>query len=425
MVDVWRGSILTHDGSLQLLLLVDYIFDWARDNYREDIIRLLKRLASSGNETASIYADTAIYSTRAESAFPNADQELERQEYLDRVSLRQQFAALGTQVCAIRHAAVIETRYRCLYLTEDTYEDFWRYTIKTKAKEAKLRAGLRRQFTNPVLVHGKTLDMLEQKWTGSCRVSRAKESLFYINLTFSTFLSANWDVVREIHVIACTESLKGELVSPSVISSTDNSDEVVLEIVRRLKQDSMASQLQAAISRQCFVFRVPPGWKNDSNLRARRWHCCGEYKYGITHTCAVPRQKHYPRDMVEYIYRLCKRGSIEPGEAFLRVSERLDQLGTTGLDSERLNNYGTKELNASQDGYVLVWSSKKFQAEEKSPTNICIYIIAESMTGPSKSELLHNARRALRQSTSTTRLVRATTQVSQRPSQSVAGAIGT
>lgn len=53
IVDVWRGSILTLDGALQLLLLVDYVFDWARDIYREDIIRSLRILASGDNDTAS------------------------------------------------------------------------------------------------------------------------------------------------------------------------------------------------------------------------------------------------------------------------------------------------------------------------------------------------------------------------------------
>lgn len=375
MVVVWRGSILTEDGALQLLLLVDYIYDWARDNYREDIIRLLRIFASGKNETPGIYADTDIYSTRAESVLPNNNQELERKEYLDRVLLRQQFAMLGTQACAIRHAALLETRYRCLYLTEDTYDVFLKSTTTSKAGEDELRAGLRRQFTNPILVHARTLDILEQKWTGSRPVSRAPDSLFYINLTLSTFLSANWDIIREIHVIACAQSLKGEALPHSVIPSMDNSADWVLEIVQELQQESMASLLQAAISRRCFVFRVPAEWKNDGYSQAHVCNCCGENKYGLTHTCVLPKREHYPRDIVEYVYRLCKKGTIEPVAAFLRVSQRLDQLRATGLESERPNDRDAKGLKTSQDGYVLTWSSKTFQAKEKSPTNICIYII--------------------------------------------------
>ncbi|KAF7541350.1 hypothetical protein G7Z17_g11978 [Cylindrodendrum hubeiense] len=65
VVEMWRGSILTSTGALQLLLLVDYVFDWARDVYREDIIKELRVLASGENEAASgIYTDTDIYSIR-------------------------------------------------------------------------------------------------------------------------------------------------------------------------------------------------------------------------------------------------------------------------------------------------------------------------------------------------------------------------
>ncbi|PVH77521.1 hypothetical protein DL98DRAFT_637260 [Cadophora sp. DSE1049] len=36
---LWSGRVDTHDGALQILLLVDYIFDWARDIYRSGILQ--------------------------------------------------------------------------------------------------------------------------------------------------------------------------------------------------------------------------------------------------------------------------------------------------------------------------------------------------------------------------------------------------
>jgi hypothetical protein len=50
IVDLWSGSIHTPDFALQLLLLIGYVFDWARDSYREDIIDELRVLASRGND---------------------------------------------------------------------------------------------------------------------------------------------------------------------------------------------------------------------------------------------------------------------------------------------------------------------------------------------------------------------------------------
>jgi hypothetical protein len=42
VINLWHGSLLSRDETLQLLLIVDYICYWARDIYRRDIIRCLK-----------------------------------------------------------------------------------------------------------------------------------------------------------------------------------------------------------------------------------------------------------------------------------------------------------------------------------------------------------------------------------------------
>jgi hypothetical protein len=40
---MWHGTIQSHDGALQLLLIVDYIWSWARDVYRSTIRRVLSK----------------------------------------------------------------------------------------------------------------------------------------------------------------------------------------------------------------------------------------------------------------------------------------------------------------------------------------------------------------------------------------------
>jgi hypothetical protein len=40
---MWQGTIQSYDGALQLLLIVDYIWSWARDVYRSTIRRVLSR----------------------------------------------------------------------------------------------------------------------------------------------------------------------------------------------------------------------------------------------------------------------------------------------------------------------------------------------------------------------------------------------
>lgn len=61
---MWQGRLDTEDGALQLLLLVDYIFDWARDLYRFGIRHLLKLLSNNFDDNASISTDSQVLSMR-------------------------------------------------------------------------------------------------------------------------------------------------------------------------------------------------------------------------------------------------------------------------------------------------------------------------------------------------------------------------
>ena len=45
MIELWSGNLSCENGTLRLLLILDYILDWARDLYRPTIIRELKTLA--------------------------------------------------------------------------------------------------------------------------------------------------------------------------------------------------------------------------------------------------------------------------------------------------------------------------------------------------------------------------------------------
>lgn len=60
IADVWHGSIATLDKSLQLLLLVDYICDWARRIYRETVIEQLKTLAPDHESVSDFEADGVV-----------------------------------------------------------------------------------------------------------------------------------------------------------------------------------------------------------------------------------------------------------------------------------------------------------------------------------------------------------------------------
>ncbi|KAL9050968.1 MAG: hypothetical protein Q9162_006319 [Coniocarpon cinnabarinum] len=47
-IELWNGDIVDVDKAMQLLMIVDYILDWARDAYRPTVLKRLNVLANSG-----------------------------------------------------------------------------------------------------------------------------------------------------------------------------------------------------------------------------------------------------------------------------------------------------------------------------------------------------------------------------------------
>ncbi|SPO04779.1 uncharacterized protein DNG_07464 [Cephalotrichum gorgonifer] len=113
IIDLWQGSILFRDKAFQLLLLVDYIFDWARDSYREDIIRELRVLATGDNDAASaLYPDSALLSTHqlddVGQSIESTDQD--PSDFNSFRSAQTSFVDLDSDAGAFRHAALVESR---------------------------------------------------------------------------------------------------------------------------------------------------------------------------------------------------------------------------------------------------------------------------------------------------------------------------
>ena len=63
IIQLWDGSIMEKDISLQLLLIIDYIIDWARDIYRLSILWQLKSSATGlAYDQVSLSTDSEIFS---------------------------------------------------------------------------------------------------------------------------------------------------------------------------------------------------------------------------------------------------------------------------------------------------------------------------------------------------------------------------
>ena len=54
---MWQGDITGYDEALQLVLIMDYIVDWARDIFRPSIMRQLMSVVDKGEQSSYTIVD--------------------------------------------------------------------------------------------------------------------------------------------------------------------------------------------------------------------------------------------------------------------------------------------------------------------------------------------------------------------------------
>ncbi|PVH82411.1 hypothetical protein DL98DRAFT_653163 [Cadophora sp. DSE1049] len=302
ILDLWTGRLDSRDGALQILLLVDYIFDWARDLYRHGIARLLKVLSkkASGeelNDIVSISLDTdfqsidqrmealqdqmeldppfnqgvAVWQHQMESD-PPAPQFagiLETSDLCEEES--EQWQKTDTVAGAFRNPSIIETCFECVRFTNDAFQTLLAPFITNEISEERLQ-----QFTSAmegavaghaVMISDDVLSYLEEQWTGKRRLldevapgSLARHAI----MVYYVHFSERW---QPRQVIACiifdqdgikmtqkNAGSKGD-TPPMEVTTHD-----VTTIVQHLRGRSMRDNLLAAIeSRSVFLDKQASG----------------------------------------------------------------------------------------------------------------------------------------------------------------------
>ncbi|KAI1493431.1 hypothetical protein F5X96DRAFT_621846 [Biscogniauxia mediterranea] len=391
VIDVWHGCITSRDGALQLLLLVDYLFDWARDRYREDIIGALRVVARGENDTASgIYQDTDIFSTvpldstRRPSQITEDDSDLSNY-----ISAQSSFLALDSPAGVFRHATFVESRYYCLYITRDNVKTFLQSTPQDRVQP--LSRLILRHMHRSILTDPDTLDAIEKEWTGVSRSSapsyrpQAQEQ-FHVVMSFTTYLSSQWHQVRELSTISITKDawkvvgdasgFKKKLREPFIYDYRHKCE--FIPIVKRLLAGSPAQVLHAAIAR--IAYRIVSDRFPFSALQ-------------------INIDDGSLRNIVSFIYAWLKKGgALEPDEPFLRSSRQFDQqhLRKDHADPFPLISVCEGQLQASDDGCVLVKATCEAKDwEARRAPELCVYLTESGPVAPENEALAAIVKKAL------------------------------
>ncbi|GCB27320.1 hypothetical protein AAWM_10205 [Aspergillus awamori] len=226
---LWSGSLLHKDNALQLLLIVDYIMDWARDIYRVAILKQLQSLITGQAIDEISIVDSEVFSMHRvvsnwipapsstifdgiEGPGEFLDGEARLQMSLDHREL------LGVQIPntklgSIRSASVVDSRFACFYLTQRLIPSFLeiiggRYENKNNTfKAARHIINFITQFDEVLVMSGEDLELLEQLWTGTARsYTEDWEDEFYVVLECGWYFTRSWQMTRQLSCFAISKS---------------------------------------------------------------------------------------------------------------------------------------------------------------------------------------------------------------------------
>ncbi len=223
------GDITTKDGALQLLLLLDYIVDWARDTLRPAIIAQLRSLAmgrdfdeiSRGPESDIISKERTIRdwvsripSTVAqdETAHMPTNNSTELRFHGDLVSV----SPPDTEFGIVRPVSAATLQLSGLRLTEGNVESL--LALSDGPEHGKSYSACARKLVNELtrwdetlVVLGADLDDIERVWADDQKMAlepfdEGSGAEFYAVLEYRCFMTVAWEIVREISYWAISKS---------------------------------------------------------------------------------------------------------------------------------------------------------------------------------------------------------------------------
>lgn len=381
IVDVWRGSILSRDGALQLLLLIGYIFDWARDAYRVDIIRELRVLACGSNDSAStVFADSDIYSTF--SARTVALDYIEDQMSSDAaedpdIPARDDFTKYDSRHGIIRHATFVQSRYSGIIINKDNFP-----TLAKSTEAGILKRFCRNMFWyfgRATFLHASDLDAMEEDWTGTRRRHGQDPRCKYLVVTsFATYISNRWQIIRELFTVAIALD-----TWPDFVAAAGNKleDDPGMSVTRKIPDSTYflhaLKSLRAGSPRQILLAAI-----RRCLLRI------GTKRKG---TISMKEDADYVPNVVNFVCSLFKKGSLEPQEPFIRRSERLDQQHRLANDAEP---YFSEPAEVSAEGYILIYATGRATAKERSTICHGVFSTTDCPQPPDLQELRASLRSA-------------------------------
>ncbi|GFF56211.1 hypothetical protein IFM58399_10261 [Aspergillus lentulus] len=325
VVDLWSGNIRYQDGALQLLLIIDYIFDWARDIYRPAILAELNTL-STGDITAG---DTNVFSTisRARSIsswliHAQGTPTPTVSASMTSVHHNLDYLNISCPEGAIRDASILESHYLALQLLESDVDDFLLSFASIEEAQTWLQDMLK-CLSSSWRVSAETLGILENIWTTEARLPRdgsQHDEVFYVRIAVHMFVSHKWEPTRQLTCLCISEGALQKLLlrmeSLQNLEMHQNpivSTAAIEALLCRILNQSIMDNLTAAVSMLCISsgFDKRDGAIPNHLLVTRS----NELRVGFRHD-----KSPYLINLVSSIYKNHRIGQRQPRDPYIAFS---------------------------------------------------------------------------------------------------------
>jgi hypothetical protein len=388
------------DGALQILLIIDFIFDWARDVYRPTIISQLRTLSGHQEDTLSALADNDICSLagdqwteqiekwRGSIQYPvqtNTEDDCNIEEWglLD--------SKVGPGLGVFRPAWIIESVFQCLYVTKHNVKDLLNSIPKGRTPNSLATKAESSLSQNHVLISEDVLSTMEEIWTHKARRQETHgisegEKLF-ATIIYHTEISSTWEPRRYISCAVFDREALDELRSftkrkgrrAALLNAKEFSRENAVNLLYGLQRLNIEASLAAAIACRRQHLREIAGTPSSKQ--------CPTFEFVDTHSVDTFQPVVLAEcELISPIYEWRKIASSpkEPADSYLRFSRHSNTLEDT-LATPTVSSYFLDSAPSKNEKYILVHRNR---GDRRWISNcLCLYQIKPTEGPPSKKEL--------------------------------------
>ena len=383
---------------------MDYIFDWARDVYRKNIMEQI--LALAANTTTTLAADTDLLSVVGQQYRDiSLDFHEDPKEGFEPPKSGHEISQLlqifdvdrPTRAC-IRDARFMMREVVGIDITQDSFEEYLRSLSKNKSLEQeqarKLQRALREEHA--WLVSAKTLDAIEFLWTGRDREHqdfRSPDDQFLVNFAITSQLVQTdspekrgkehetcWQQIHTLNFVALSVDVIGLVNDKAALRagkpiaqpshSVDSS--MALPLFEKIRNASVRQCLTSAITSAQMMTSRDQDAEFQDYLDKLTYRAQPPHAYHHCHPCFKMAPPGYSTvELPQAAYNSLKVGQTEPEVSFLRLSSLWHEQkskGSSGWPHQ-------KKLIDESEQIVFAYAVKQVKKATAREYSHCIFLV--------------------------------------------------